>query len=197
MANDGLSFRKDIADIIIDALELYTRCHVQTFAVMFTITYPTDFSYNNKAIQVFMDRFTKHLEWKGLDPFYLWVREQSTSHNPHYHCLVLLNGSKIQNRYGIMEEAKRLWGHIVACNPGGLVDYSWEPWRIRRNAPNFAETLSDCIFAASYLAKTNTKGSAPNRERDFGYSHLHRFRAASYQEVYHENPRQRKLLQIP
>ena len=176
MANEDLQLREEIVDVIINALELYTQCHAHTFAVMFTITYPTAFSHNgNKAIQVFMERFTKHLEWKGLDPFYLWVREQSTSHNPHYHCLVLLNGSKIQNRYGIMEEAKRLWGHIVACDPGGLVDYSWEPWRIRRSAPDFTAVLADCIFAVSYLAKTNTKGSAPSRQRDFGNTNLRRF----------------------
>jgi hypothetical protein len=126
-----------------------------------------------------MDRFTKHLEWKDLDPFYLWVREQASSHNPHYHCLILLDGQKIQNHYGIMEEAKRLWANINACDPDGLVDYSWEPWQLRRGDIGFNQSLAQCVFAASYLAKVNTKNSSPYRHRDFGSSRLRRFKTAA------------------
>lgn len=176
MANEELHIREEIADKIIDGLHLYTECHCKTFAVIFTLKYPTNLSQvDNAPIKAFMDRFTKHLEWKGLDPFYIWVREQDTSPNPHYHVLLLLNGSKIQSKYGIMEEAKRIWGHINDCEPSGLVDYSWEPWMLRRTAPDFQAVLADCIFACSYLAKTNTKGSAPYRHRDVGSSRLSRF----------------------
>lgn len=176
MANEHLHLRQEIADIIIDSLELYTANHSQTFAMMFTITYPANVTrQDNTAMQEFVDRFTKHLEYRGLAPFYLWVRERDESTNHHYHLFCLLDGSKVQNHYGIKEEAERLWGNINRCNAQGLVDNSWEPWRLRRHSPDFEYEFADCLFVMSYLAKTNTKGSASYRHRDFGCSQLRRF----------------------
>ena len=177
MANEHLHIREQIADIIIDSLRLYTTKHSKTFAVMFTITYPANVVRDdNTVMQEFMDRFTKHLEYRKLDPFYLWVRERDNSINHHYHFFLLLDGQHIQNHYGLAEEAKRLWGNINACNPGGLVDYSWEPWQLRSSSPEFQYEFTNCLFALSYLAKVNTKGSASYRHRDYGYSQLRRFR---------------------
>ena len=102
---------------------------------------------------------------------YFWAREQAGSHNHHYHCLLLLDGRKIQNPYGVMKEAERLWGGVNHCSAAGLVHLSGHRM-LRTDSPTYQEDIAACIFAATYLSKANTKGAAPSRVREYGYSHL-------------------------
>lgn len=177
MGNDSLPIREDIMDVIIKSIEVYTHCHSKTFVVFFGLNYPSHLTItDNTLLQVFMDRFLKHLDGtKGLRPMYVWVREQKASHNPHYHIMLLLNGQKIQSRYGIMAEAVRLWGDINQCDGTGLVHYETESMMLRKDYQSFNQDVAQCIYYASYLAKVNTKGSAPHRQREYGCTQLSRF----------------------
>lgn len=177
MANDNLHVRSDIMDILIDRIECYTNNYSRTFVVFFGLNYPyySDI-IDNSAVQEFMDRFLKYLSnTKGLRPMYVWVREQGTSGNPHYHLVLLLDGRKIQNLHGVMEEAKRLWGEINKCDGDGLVHYKNGSWMLRTDSPTYQSDIAECVRHASYLAKSNTKGNAPHRQREYGCTQLGRF----------------------
>ena len=92
MANDNLPIREDIMRSIIEHIEIYTQRYSKTFIVFFGLNYPMRATVtDNNRLQLFMDRFLKYLDnTKDLRPMYLWVREQKTSHNPHYHIMLLL-----------------------------------------------------------------------------------------------------------
>lgn len=114
---------------------------------------------------------------------YVWVRKQESSHNPHYHSMLLLDGKKIQNKMGIMLEAERLWGSVNGCDAQGLVHYA-ENFMIRTDSPSYQRDIAQCVNYASYMAKVNTKGNAPHRQREYGYTQLNRFMANHPQAQY-------------
>ena len=177
MANDNLSVKQDIMDILIDRIEFYTTNYSRTFVIFFGLNYPHYVHVaDNNAIQEFMDRFLKYLNvTRGSRPMYVWVREQSSSDNPHYHFMLLLDGRKIQNRYGIMAEATRLWGAINRCDGNGLVHFATDSMMLRTDSSTYSQDVAQCIYYSSYMAKTNTKGNAPYRQREYGCTQLSRF----------------------
>jgi len=177
MANENLSYDPNIMDTIIDCIEGYTSHYSRTFIINFGLNYPQSSQHStNTPMQKFMDRFRKYLNVRGLRPVYIWVREQCSSDNPHYHCLLLLDGRKIQNHYALMEEAKRIWGSIHDCSGSGLVHYANDCRMLRTDSSTYEQDIDDSIFHASYLAKTHTKNHAPYRQREYGYSHAQPWR---------------------
>lgn len=177
MANGNLLIREDIMNDIIAHVEVYTQLHSKTFVVFFGLNYPNHITItDNTRLQYFLDRFLKHLDGtKDLHPMYVWVREQKSSHNPHYHIMLLLNGQKIQTRFGIMAEATRLWGVINNCDGNGLVHYETDSMMLRKDYQSFHSDVAQCIYNASYLAKVNTKGNAPYRQREYDSTNLNIF----------------------
>lgn len=175
MAYDDYQVDDRIVDTIIDQITFCTTHNHKTFVVLFCMNFPADTitDPSNVVITAFMDRFTKYLERRALKPQYLWVREQNQSINHHYHCMLILDGNKIQNHYGIMQEAERIWGEIIGCNASGLVHYGTSPFMLRRTDPDFAQAMQNCIYAASYLAKTRGKENHPHRIRTYNSSRLH------------------------
>ncbi len=173
MGNEEHPCRPEIVNKIIELITTYSQAHSKSFVVAFGLNFPTGSqALNNQSVIQFWDSFVKHLGSHKLQPAYLWVREQAGSHNHHYHCLLLLDGQKVQNRFGVMKEAARLWGGINKCDPAGLVHYEWNPWMLRRGSASYEQDMADCIYAVTYLAKTYSKGNAAPRQREFGYSRL-------------------------
>ncbi|MDL2314409.1 inovirus Gp2 family protein [Desulfovibrio sp. OttesenSCG-928-C14] len=175
MSNDDLKINDKIISIIINHIERYTQSHMRTFIVFIGLKYPLEClcSETNEDIQVFMDRFKKHLAYKELDPHYVWVREQKTSENQHYHCMLLLNGRNIRNHYGIAHEAERIWNSIVGYHGEGFVHYRQESFMLDKGSEKYMQDKEFVIYYASYLAKENTKYTlTPLRHRNVGYSHI-------------------------
>ena len=172
MANENLGYNPKIMDEIIDCIEGYTSHYSRTCIINFGLNYPQSSQHTTNApMQEFIGRFKKHLDVRGLRPVYFWVREQCASDNPHYHCLLLLDGRKIQNHFALMEEAKRLWGSINRCSGSGLVHYANDCKMLRTDSSTYEQDIGDSIFHASYLAKTNTKNHVHPRQREFSYSY--------------------------
>ena len=132
-----------------------------------TFIYP----YDNSLLSRFMEALTLHCKRLGLDPLYLWVREQVTSNNHHYHLILLLNGNKIQNPYGIFNKATELWGNCLNTDATGLVHYG-PHIMIRRNSVGFEHSYHEALKLAGYLAKSYSKGRAPKGVREMGMSRL-------------------------
>lgn len=131
------------------------------------LNYPND----NSLLSRFMEALTLHCKRLGLDPLYLWVREQVSSINHHYHVILLLDGNKIQNPHGIFNKATDLWGNCLDTNAAGLVHYG-SHIMIRRNAVGFDHSYHEALNLARYLAKSYSKGSAPKGVREMGMSNL-------------------------
>ncbi len=175
--------REDILEAVYSRLEDMNNKHSKTLCIRFDLRYPQGHcpSSSNENISTFTNSFTTYLKRKGLDPQCVWVREQSMEKHQHYHFMLLLNGNLTQNAYGHLKKAEELWGKRLGCESTGLVDYcdrsrSGEKQpnsvMIRRTAPDAQEKLEECMYRASYLAKTNTKGNAPYRQREWGASRL-------------------------
>ncbi|UDQ99430.1 inovirus-type Gp2 protein [Lentisphaerota bacterium WC36G] len=133
-------------------------------------SYYTD---HNNILSNFLESFMRNLERQGLDPHYIWVREQNSSFNPHYHVVIMLNGHKTQSSYKHIKIANKLWsknlgfadiyyGLLYHCN-----DFMSQVMIMR----NKIETFNDAFYWASYLAKTHSKTKS-TRYRSLGMTKI-------------------------
>jgi len=147
--------------------------HNKILFIRFDLTFNlnSDYPNDNSLLSRFMEAFTLHCKRLGLDPLYLWVREQVSSINHHYHVILLLDGNKIQNPYEIFIKATNLWGNCLNTNAAGLVNYG-SHIMIRRNAVGFDNSYHEALNLSRYLAKSYSKGAAPKGVREMGMSNL-------------------------
>ena len=110
----------------------------------------------------------------GFSPQYVWVREQHTSKNPHYHFVLFLDANRIQY-FNRMKEAKWLWVKAICkFNPGAQAMIS--PHLIHKDQSvyhsqqinhglivtrNNRALQEEAIRFGSYIAKINTKEATP------------------------------------
>lgn len=147
----------------------------------------------NREIGELTKRLRESFGIHDIEVQYVWAREQKTSDNPHYHLQVFVDGHEVRNPYRIFSVAERLWGNIVEVNASGLIDHCNHDYNgvaahngimIRRpkdkasgqefdeQSQEFDSARAYVLSRASYLAKTHTKGNAPHRVREYGYSKL-------------------------
>jgi len=174
---------QDILQRILDLLIFYISKHNKVLFIRFDVRFPSE-QYNdisNQTFSKFLADFIKLYKRKGLDPVYVWVREQSREKHQHYHCILLLDGNKVQSYYHILQQAEDMWnrkcgviqpGLINYCNKSRSGKFQSNGIMIRRNDDNFTDLFSQCFHWASYLAKTSTKNYAPFRTREFGSSRI-------------------------
>lgn len=147
--------------------------HNKILFVRFDIRFNQDYVYpdDNNLLSKFIEALRKHCKEEGLDPFYLWVREKATSHNHHYHVILLLNGNIIKNPYNIFNKAAYLWRICLNNDTPKLVN-NGSHIMIRRNAVDFVYACHEVQKYVNYLAKTRSKGCAPKGVREMGMSNL-------------------------
>lgn len=175
--------KAEILDSINSILKHTTQKHSKVLCVRMDLRYPSDFSASdkNKDIQGFASKFSKYFKRQGYDPHYLWVREQSREKHQHYHLMVAVDGNKMQSPYKLLNKAEEVWESTIGADQAGLVDHcnisrkgerQANSYMLRRNDSDFDQVYDDCHKRCSYLAKENTKGYAPKRHREFGYSRI-------------------------
>lgn len=180
---------------ILDAIDQRFDCmisrHSKVFFAMFALKYPSGaystYPKDNSLVSRFMEAFIRYCRRKGLDPQYVWVREESKTEQVHYHCILLFNGNLIQNGFGIHKKATELWARCLNIENGdGLVhshfsknaysDYfnkeKYRGKKIIRTDPQFEQIYGKSLEAASYLAKCYSKGNAPPYVNEFGCSRI-------------------------
>jgi len=118
-------YTDNIFEKLIQMLEFYTSTHGKSLVVRFDLKYPEEYRevFFNDSIMKFSAYIVQLYKHQGLDPYYMWVREQETSLHPHYHFLILLNGNKIRAYHHVFDTARHFWGNILGANPLGLVDH--------------------------------------------------------------------------
>ncbi|UQZ88010.1 hypothetical protein C4J81_01765 [Deltaproteobacteria bacterium Smac51] len=179
----GLGCRTDILDRLCRLMTFYTQKHNKTLFIRFDLRFPEHFTVpeDNTILSKFLDSFKTKLTRMGLSPSYLWVREQSREKHQHYHLVLLLNGSLVQNFYHILQLAEYYWGLALGCDASGLVDFCLysrnglpqsNGLMLRRNTLDFVPAFQTCFHWASYLAKENTKGYGPQWTKEYGSSRI-------------------------
>lgn len=177
-------------------MDLMTARHGKVLFIRFDLRFPQGFAYdksNDKVSRLFK-RLKEKYEYDNIDLHFMWFREQSREKHQHYHCVLLIDGDKIQRYCPVLEYITHVWGRLLKCNPAGLVDYcnfnrggnaAENGIMIRRPSSKadgkelmdqeqrFRSTFEKCHHWASYLAKVNQKANIPSGVRRFGLSQLH------------------------
>lgn len=176
--------RDPITTALFTLLDIYTNTYSKTMVVRFDLRFPrTYITYDSSSyISIFMKRYIQHLNRKGLSPAYCWVREEGyKSTNPHYHCMVLLDGNRTQRYYQHLQSAEAIWGSVLDTDLKGLVHHCTKDWRgdtqengiiLRSDDPKYEERIETVIRQALYMAKEYTKGLYKDGYRDYGMSRL-------------------------
>ena len=156
--------------------------HSKVMVVRYDLAFPSDILYDGHGmfIRSFLNKLRQNLRRRDLDPIDLWVREQNSSINPHFHCVVLLNGNKVQRLYAVLPLIERLWASTIGDYRPGLVHYcltnydgskSINGCRLTRHDK---ELYAQCQDWLNYMAKAYSKGNAPPHMREYGGSRLTR-----------------------
>ncbi|KAA1054440.1 YagK/YfjJ domain-containing protein [Azospirillum argentinense] len=187
-------YRTDILTCIQDRMIYMIAHHCKVFFVRFDARLPEGYLHDggNREISQLMKALKEFYAYQGVEMHYVWVREQVSSPVPHYHVVLLVNGSLIQNATGIWAKAQKLWSRITG-GPNGLIHHCWPTRKglsgiggimIRRPSgvatgpqlllqqQEYNATWSAAQESAAYLAKTYSKGNAPHRVREYGASQL-------------------------
>lgn len=184
--SNQFSVREDILKAMYYRLFFMIDNYSRVMILRYDLRFPSGFRYTNgdESLQRFINSFVTFLKRKGLDYHYVWVKEQNVSDNVHYHCVFLLDAGILNSSLQFDEKAKDLWS--IACSdeyypaPLNLVhvakrrlddhDY-FETTVLSKYEPYFEDTLSECFYWLSYLAKVNTKIINPGRgNRGWGSS---------------------------
>ena len=195
--NTGINGKYYCFDImlqkLLDGMRAMTQKHNKVLFIRFDLRFPQDYSIdvsNDKASHLFKI-LTERFDYRGIELLFGWVREQSREKHQHYHCILLLDGNKVQNYFPILEEVSRIWGYVLQCDPAGLVDYcnhdrNGTPVKngimirrpsskavgeeLARQQQKYNEDFARCFEWASYLAKVHQKANTPRGSRRFGFS---------------------------
>lgn len=175
--------------------------HCRVLPIRFDLHFPLD--YRQKGDNAEITHFFKMMRdnarslsrRKGvnIDLQYVWAREQKGSTNPHYHCIVFLNGSVVRDYRRFLGEVRRVWEHVLERDTTNLV---WPCDRDRfgktvengvmLESPNrnlrgdaliqhnrmYNAAIERLFYRASYLAKTNQKQDTPPDKHRFNSSQL-------------------------
>jgi len=171
-----------IHELSLHLISYYLSKHSKMLPVRFDVHYPSNITVrlNNTDISRCTAKVILKFKRKGLDPAYIWVREQNESHNPHYHFLMILNGHKSQSAYLIFNTFEKLWASTLKIvSAKGLIHYCLVN---KRNIPHTngklvkrSEGVPEYVRRQiSYMAKPSGKGQAHDGIRDFGMTRIPR-----------------------
>lgn len=177
LLNSAGGHDKKIMRTIIDRFDVMHSYYAEVLTCQF-ILFPHKIPYNNQIISDFFTALIPYLKRHYIDNDpaiklghigYLWVREQSTSDKPHYHCVLWLNEDKVNSSYGILALAKQLW-----CEQfDGTLSIPDNNYYIsKRLQADSGASQQEVICRLSYLAKNATKGCHSSNIKRYGANRL-------------------------
>ncbi len=182
---------KKIYDLMTAMVSRHNKVLFIRFDLRFPKNYSTDIS--NDKVSLLVKNLKEFYTYHAIDIQSAWVREQSREKHQHYHCLVLMDGNKVQRYHPVLSHVSGVWGRILQCDPVGLVDYcnhdrSGNPVqngimirrpsskavgeKLEKQTQQFQEDFARAFQWASYLCKENQKMNTPPNMRRFGVSQL-------------------------
>lgn len=187
-----LHCNKDILKTIYEQMETMSNKHNKVLFVRFDLRYPIGYesSDGSEHVSELFKRLVEKYQRQGVDTRYIWAREQKNDQDvQHYHCVLLMDGNRVQRYFSILEVVTEIWGRILGRDGRGLVDYCDRQGNgimIRRPSSNavgpelmrqqndYKEKFDQCYKWASYLAKVNQKAYTPYSMRSYGASRISR-----------------------
>ena len=156
----------EILTRIISQLDIAYSIHKRLLILRFDL-HLNHYTPNNEVISKFIKRTKQWLSrnYKIKDIGYVWVRELERAKTQHYHCVLFLDGDRIQHPSKLIKRIKETWfdnGHMpVIQNPYYFLDKN-----------NHQEMRGEVIDRVSYLAKTRGKGYRSPQAKDYQTSRL-------------------------
>jgi len=182
--SEGRPCRIDILDRLHDQRAAALATNERTMQVRFDPRFPEDMDVppGNRHIERFAESLQRSLVRSGCRPHYAWVREQSDgAPHQHYHCNLVVDADRSGSAKSLLKRADRMWAATVGRHgTRGLVDFCNRSADgsqrngiiIDRNSEDAPRAIGDCAHQSSYLAKTWTKGNAPEGVRECGFSRV-------------------------
>lgn len=159
----------EILTRIINQLDTAYAIHKRLLVLRFDL-HLNHYTSNNEVISKFLKRTKQWLsrEYKMKDIGYAWARELERAKAQHYHCVLFIDGDKIQHPSKLIKQIKKTWsdnGHMpVIKNPFYFIDKD-----------NYQEERAKVIDRISYLAKTRGKRYREPQTKDYGASRLKKY----------------------
>lgn len=188
------AYKSEIIDCITQRIDFMIARHCKVFFVRFDLRFPDGTVHQGPSTEI--SRFIKELKSyytdQSIAAHYIWAREQWSSDAPHYHVVLLLNGSRVQNPMGVWAKAAEIWSRITN-GPSALVHQCRQDpagqsknggIMIRRPSgmavgndlfeqqQQFQAHYGAALEWGAYLAKEFSKGNAPKRVRVYNASQL-------------------------
>ena len=158
--------------------------HSKVFQVRMDFRYPQEMESDgsNQDFQKTLQGLSRELTRQGCDPQYIARREQVSSHNPHLHLVLMVDGNKRRcadtlnrtaekhwaNTLGISEEEVHQRKLVYPCNHDPQGNPRPNSYLLERRDPG--DTKEEMVQQLSYLAKVDEKDVTPSRTRKFFYS---------------------------
>lgn len=175
--NKHYEHRKEIDDKIQDMFIYYTHKHSKAIIIRFDIHYPLfyDSTSNNNDISECIAYVVKKYKRQGLDPCYIWVREQNHSNHPHYHVALFLDGQRIRRYSPVFDTVEAAWERTLGCPVHGCIhhctdkdDLDSNGIMLRRDDSSYDTRKQQTFNILSYLSKCYSKARENDGMRNFG-----------------------------
>lgn len=174
--------------------------HPRTFVIRFDLHIPihpicVDIPnpYSSNVISKFIDSFKAHIkadlntkrrEGKRVHETsirYIWVKEQKTAQEPHYHVALFLNndtyftlGNYDGSGNNLASKVYSAWASALGIEYFSISRYVHFPqdtptYFVNMNSSKYIDDYNQVFYRLSYLAKLETKVFG-TKEKNFGYS---------------------------
>src|ERR1700688_1071645 len=112
---ENYTYLPEILGCIKRRIDFMIAHHCKVLFVRFDVRFPggTVHPGPNTEISRFIKALRSSYTDQGIAAHYIWAREQWSSDAPHYHAVLLLNGSRIQNPMGVWAKAAEIWSRIT------------------------------------------------------------------------------------
>ncbi len=138
----------------------------------FRVDMSVDSNISNALYRKTMSEVVRHLQSHKLSPLYVGVREVNPSTgNTHYHNVILVDGSRTRNPYGLLKYISERWRtKCASAGYRGSVDYCDKSENMANPHTEYImhrgnkEEYDDFFHRSSYLAKIDTKPDDIQRE---------------------------------
>ncbi|OOE34674.1 hypothetical protein BZG04_11115 [Salinivibrio kushneri] len=161
----------DILQRLVGQLEAMESHYARVFCFRFDL-HLTEYTDNSTTVSRLFSLVVQALKRRYKTPNigYLWVREHEKAKQQHYHCVLLLDGSKVNHFHTTQTTIDDYWaafegGHVQGCG-----------FKVLPRGSSHAK--AEIIYWLSYLAKVRGKASGrgkryrPSQTKRYGVSRV-------------------------
>ena len=175
------TFQQKYLDRGIQMIDSMSSRHSKVFQVRMDFRYPQEMESDgsNQDFQKTLQGLSRELTRQGCDPQYIARREQVSSHNPHLHLVLMVDGNKRRCADTLNRIAEKHWANtlgmpveevhrrklVYPCNHDPQGNPRPNSYLLERRNPG--DTKEEMVQQLSYLAKVDERDVTPSRTRKF------------------------------